>query len=487
MATGNNTGGLAGVDVTPDVDDLRAENEALRARLDSRARWRARLTGVLVVLTALSVVTTTVSVWIHQTAFDTDQFMETVEPALDDPALYALLSDYVSEQTLTALDIEGRISARLTSLDEYLSEVLLDALEIGEQGQAILDRFDRPSLAALAAPIADGVETRITNVIDSFITSPEFALRLTGLVERVHAATVDLIRGDMAELPNVYTENGQVRLDLVPTITEALRRVIAEIRDFLPDVTLPDILSDRADEAREQLAAAINTQLPDDFGQVTLFSEESLEEVQRGVQRLDRFVWLLALITIALAAATIAISPTRRRTIIHLALGVAGALIVAMIAIRRLQDAILDEIVSPNGVETARALLGEVVSSLRSWTLIVVVGAVVVAIVAYLVGRPAWLDRATSEVKKASAPDTGGSRLGNWVAARHDALRIVGITGALVLLYVSGISPLSILLIGGGLGLFLWLISQATSRQVSESDEPDRDNPVTASTGAEGS
>ncbi|HSJ70042.1 MAG TPA: hypothetical protein VLA29_00155 [Acidimicrobiia bacterium] len=487
MATGNSPEDVDGADVVPDVDDLLAENEALRARLGSRTRWRARMTAVLVILTAMSVVTTTVAVWLHETAFDTDQFMDTIEPALDDPALYALLSDYVSEQALETLDIEGRIAARLTSVDEYLSEVLLDALEVGERGQAILDRFDRPSLATLAAPIAQGIETRITDIVDSFITSPEFEERLTGLVERTHTATVALIRGDAAELPNVYTENGQVRLDLIPIITDALRRVLAEIREFFPDITLPDILSNRVDEAREQLAAAVGAQLPEDFGQVDLLSEQRLEEVQAGVQRLDRFVWLLALITIALAAATISMSPTRRRTIIHLGLGVAGGLIVAIVAIRRLQDAILEEIVSPNGVNTARVLLDEVVSSLRSWTLIVVLGSIAIAIAAYLAGRPAWIGRLTEEVSKASAPDAEGSRLGNWIADRHDVLRIAGIVGALVVLYVVGVSLVSGVMIAAGLGLYLWLIAEATRRAAPGLGGPDSDTPIAASTHEGGS
>ena len=487
MVTGNSADDLNAADVVPDVEDLLAENEALRARLTSRARWRARLTIVLVILTAISLVTTTVAMWIHETAFDTDQFMETVEPALDNPALYELLSDYVSDQILETLDIEGRIAARLTSVDEYLSEVLLDALEVGDRGQAILDRFDRPSLATLAAPIAEGIETRITAVVDSFITSAEFEERLTGLVERTHTATVALIRGDTADLPNVYTESGQVRLDLIPIITDVLRRVVAEIRDFLPDITLPDILSNRVDEAREQLAAAVGAQLPEDFGQVDLLSEQRLGEVQAGIQRLDRLVWLLALITIALAAVTIWMSPKRRRTIIHLGLGVAGGLVVAIVAIRRVQDAILEEIVSPNGVATARALLGEVVSSLRSWTLVVVLGSIAVAIAAYLAGRPAWIGRLTDEVSKAAAPDVEGSRLGSWIADRHDTLRVAGIVGALVVLYVAGISVLSVVLISAGLGLYVWLIAEATHRSSPTIDEPDQEGAIASSTGMDAS
>ena len=88
------------------------------------------------------VVATTVVVWAHETVFDTDRFMETVQPALDDPALYAALSERVSDEVIVALGLEARISATLTGVDEYLSQTLLEALDVTDRGQAVLDRFD---------------------------------------------------------------------------------------------------------------------------------------------------------------------------------------------------------------------------------------------------------------------------------------------------------------------------------------------------------
>ena len=70
-------------------------------------------------------------------------------------------------------------------------------------------------------------------------------MRFTDLVEQAHTAGVALLRNDLVELPNVYIDNGEVRLNLVPVINDALRHVAVEIRDFLPDVTLPDVVSGR--------------------------------------------------------------------------------------------------------------------------------------------------------------------------------------------------------------------------------------------------
>ncbi|RPI26454.1 MAG: hypothetical protein EHM57_00055, partial [Actinobacteria bacterium] len=207
-----------------ELTKLRGENEALRSRLERRTSIRKWLAVVLAVLTAVSVLASTVAVWAHQTVFDTDRFMETVGPAFEDPAFYSTMSNTLSEQTLQALDIEGRVTAALTQLDEYLSEALVEAIDPDPRVLELLSRFDRPSLTALAPSITTALETRVVGVIDDFITSDEFQTRFPELVRRAHEATIALVRNELAELPNVYIEDGEVRLNLIPVITEVLTR-----------------------------------------------------------------------------------------------------------------------------------------------------------------------------------------------------------------------------------------------------------------------
>ena len=135
MVTPDGTDDQATADPESELDRLRDENNALRSRLDTRSRWRRWLTVVLVILTTVSVVGTTVAVWAHETVFDTDLFMETVQPALDDPALYEAFSERVTDEAITALDVEARVSVTLTAVDEYLSQALLDAIDISERAK----------------------------------------------------------------------------------------------------------------------------------------------------------------------------------------------------------------------------------------------------------------------------------------------------------------------------------------------------------------
>jgi hypothetical protein len=468
------------VKVTGELTRLQAENAALRSRLQRRARVRLWLSSVLVILSALLVVASTVAVWTYRTAFDTDRFMATVEPALEDPAFYSALGNTVSEQTLDALDLETRVTNRLTQLDEYISQVLVDAVDIDPQARELISRFDRPSLAALAPPITSALEDRIDQVVDRFISSEEFRSRFPNLVRQVHEASVALVRNDLAELPNVYLTEGEVRLNLIPIIRDALSRVIDEIREFLPDVDLPEVISDRIEDGRQQLGDALQAELPPDFGQVTLMSADALGDVQQTVHRLDQFVWLLLLLTVVVIAITIAVSPARRRTVVQLGVGTVVGLVLGAVIIRRLQAAVLEEVRTPDGERAVRALLTETMGSLRAVALVVGAVALVGAVVAYVVGKPAWIGRLSERASDLVASSPRGSKLDRWVAGHYDLLRIAGIAVAVAIIFVTGVEIIPVLIVGGLLALFLWSISASNSRAGLREPIPEPESPTPA-------
>jgi hypothetical protein len=468
---------------TESVDVVPVGNEPAPAGPERRSRVRGWLSMVLVVLASLAVLAAVIAYWAHETVFDTDAFMDTVGPTLEDPAFYSTMSGYVTDQTLEALDIDTRVTDALDRLDTYLSEAIVEAIDPDPQVLELLSRFDRPSLTALAPSISAALETRVADRIDSFVTSDEFRTAVVELVRRGHEAGVALVRGDLAELPNVTIEDGEVRLSLIPLITATLQRIFDEIREFLPDVTLPDIVSDRATEARQQLAEALRAELPEDFGQLTVMSEEDLNTAQEAASRFDRLVWLIAILAVVLIAAAIAVAPNRRRAVIHVALGVVIAVILGVAAVRRLEAAIIDRIQNPDGAATATSLMRDVVGDLRRLVWVIVVVAVVVAVAAYLAGRPPWLERLREQrAAPGTAAGSGASDLDRWIAPKYDGLRIAGIALAVAILFFTGIGVISVLVIGGLLALYLGAISAARNRAAVP--PPDgADAPVTVPAG----
>jgi hypothetical protein len=443
---------------------LQAENTALRSRLRRRANVRRWLSLTLVLLSSVLVVTSTVAVWAYRTGLDTDRFMATVEPALDDPAFYSAVGDVVTEHTLEALDLETRVENRLNQLDQYISQELVDAIDVDPQARELLSRFDRPSLGALAPPITSALEDRVEQIVDRLVTSDEFRATFPTLVRQVHEAAVALLRNDLAELPNVYLADGQVRLNLIPIIADALRQVIDEIREFLPDVELPDVISNAAADGREQLADALQTRLPDDLGQVTLVSEDTLGEVQQTVRRLDQFMWVILLLTVAMIVATIAVSPTRRRTVVQLGVGLVIGMILGAVVIRRLQATILEQIETPDGERAADALLTQTITSLRTVALVVVAVALIGAITAYLAGKPAWVGPLSERGSRLVAGTPDGSELDRWAAKHYDPLRVTAVVVAIAIIYMTGIKLIPLLIVGALLALYLWAISESKHR-----------------------
>lgn len=455
-------------ELTEELERLAAENERLSSQLRVRGKARSFLTGALVVVTALMLVASTVAVWGKRTVFDTDRFMGVVDPALEDPAFYDSLSRNISDQVITALDLETRVRARLVQLDVFLAEELLEALDLGDPARAALSLIDRPSLADLTPSIVDPLEERVRGRITGFITSEDFQERLPQLVRRAHEATIALINEDFAEFPNVYLADGEVRINLIPIISEALEPVIETLTGYLPDVTLPAIVSTQVDEARQELAAALDVELPEDFGQLTVMSDDALSSLQTGAERINRATWLLVIVTAALLAMTLLVARNRRRAVIWLAVGVTVALGLSWWIISRIREEVLDLIAMPDSRAAVQSMLRETLASFRTYVLVVLAVAVLAGLIAFLLAHLDDLDRGRRWVQQQTGDDPTPTN--EWVTAHYDGLRMGGFVVGAIALVLVGIGLVSFLVIGALLGLYLSALA-ATRREPTEPTE----------------
>ena len=438
------------------------------------SRSRRIVVGLLVVLTSISVVIGSIGFWVHNVLLDTDKFMATVGPALDDPDFYTALGGYVSDQTLEALDLETRISTALSQLDDFLFNAVIDALGIEERGQALLNSFDRPTLESLAPTITSGLEERITNRINNFVTSPEFQARLPELVRAAHEGTIALLRGNFAEIPNVSVVDGQVQLNMIPIIGEAIRRVLPELNGLGGEITLPDSLSDKAAEARQQLEDAIGAKVPEDFGQLTVMSEAQLTQLQDGVVTVDRIAWAMVIFSLILIAVTLWISRTRRRTAIQLAVGILIGVPVTEALLRWLETQIVDAVTNPSGEIAALGIFHQMAAGLRQVEYWIAFGALLLGFIAYLSGRPAWAMRLKAWWEQLLEPGEGGeNRTGRWISEHYDLVRVIGVVVAIVALYIPELSLLWMVIVGALLALYLWVASQIKNNAVAAAPAED--------------
>ena len=77
-----------------------------------KRRVRRTFVTLLIILTAIGVAASTTAVWAHQVVFDTDRFVETVGPLIDDPNVQDALATRLSDAVMTGLDVENRVHAR---------------------------------------------------------------------------------------------------------------------------------------------------------------------------------------------------------------------------------------------------------------------------------------------------------------------------------------------------------------------------------------
>ena len=172
------------------------------------SRRRRVLSGVALVLACLAILVTTVAVWVHQVAFNTDRFTTLTANVLAQPELIDPVSARVSNQVVVALDVESRIAARLPDIAKPLAPVM-------------------------TAAVRDAIDNRLQTAL----ANPDVQQALVKTVSFAHARIMNLLR-DKSEAVTVV--DGYVVVEVFPIIDTALEEL--QRMGIIPaDVTLPDL------------------------------------------------------------------------------------------------------------------------------------------------------------------------------------------------------------------------------------------------------
>ena len=464
-------------------EELEAELEALRTepadkRPDAGTRIRGVVSIVLVVLTAMGILVSAISWWVHYVAFDTDAFMQVVEPAVTSEEFTDALGTRLGEEAVVALDLETRLETRLTALDRYLSEQLIAALELSPRVTELLSGLDVPRFADLAGPISTAANERIASAIENRVASEGFETLMLTLIRRGHLATVALVTDDLESLENVYVDGDEVRWNAIPLVVSTLEFVIEEGLLEGEELTLPD-LSDNpgVSAAISRLREALDSRIPDDFGQITVMGTDDLEALQAYGATFDRGTWLLTILTVVLIAATLAVSPRRRRTLIQLSVATVIAIVLAGVAIRATVGAIQQGIVSPEGRAAAGTVLVGIRESAQSVGVAILLISILVGVLAWLAGRPEQIEKWLESGRRAVARDAEANGVDLFVGRHLDVLLVVVTLLALVVVWVAELNWVWGLVLLAVIGGLFWYGLSARARyelaygEAAESEE----------------
>ena len=386
--------------------------EALPATKARSKHYRLRfwLAIVLVVLSVLAIIISCVAVWAHRTVFDTDTYVATVAPLIKDPQVQHDIATTITDQALTASDLQNRIANVLPDRAAFLAGPI--TVQIGDFMQKELQQF-------LASPRAEQAWIRVNTV--------------------GHERLVAVLRG---ESKFVTINENNVTLNLLPLIGVALERIQARLPDILGSrIQLPQIDPNATpDEARAQLSAALGRPLPADFGTVTLLKGSQGHQVQQAVNLFDKLVVLIIIVTVALIVAAILVSPRRWYTVLELALGLLLGVVITKVVVAQLEKLLLDSIKKEGVVAVANGIVTSAVDKLATYLVWLIVLAVVVAVAAVIGTRPKWLDSAGRSVARlfrvSSDPSAPPTRTALWLAKYLDILKIAGVGVAVVVMLV---------------------------------------------------
>ena len=235
------------------------------------ARWRRIVCAVLVVLVCILVPVSVLGVWLHGTVLDTDQYVDTVAPLADDPAVQEAIATRVTNSFVASTDLEAR-----------LADVLPARVPVS------------------ASAVADGIERFVHDLALRLVQSDQFATIWERANRRAHTQLVAVLQGKGRG--NIETKNGQVVVHLGPVV-------------------------DRVKAALEKVGVNAFSRIDAERvnNQIVLLDSDQLDKAQDAVDLSDKLAIVLPILTIVLFAGAVLVSGNRRRTILRTGLGVAFA------------------------------------------------------------------------------------------------------------------------------------------------------------------
>jgi hypothetical protein len=358
--------------------------------------------AILIIVACVLAPLSVASVWASNQISDTDQYVQTVAPLADDPAVQDALANEVTAAVFENLDIEGFTTEAL--------ETIAAQPDVPPRVAALLP--------TLAVPITDGVESFTRDQVDSFFATPEFAALWAEANTIAHEQVVKLLEGNQGGA--VSAQGNQITLNLAPIVAAVQDRMVA--RGFELAANIPEV--DRT---------------------FVLAESDSITQAQGFYSTLNTLGVWLPIITLVLFVVGVVLARDRRRALVKGALGIAAAMVVLGVALTLTRMWYVET--TPADILSAEAAGGvfdTLVRFLRTSLRALAVAALVAALAAFLAGpsRAAVKTRATFERGMGSARggveqagwDTG--RFGAWVFAHRRALQVTTlILGGLVIMF----------------------------------------------------
>jgi hypothetical protein len=404
-------------DQQAEIDRLRAEVAWLRSLQAGAVRrhrigWRTPVATVLLVLGCLLAPVSVLAVWSANQVSDTSRYLANVEPLIHDPAIQTALTDQVTNQITSHLNVTGYANQ---------AAALLSSKGLGRVG-ALLKSFG-PS-------ISGAVNGYIRGQVHNVVTGPRFARAWIQVNTVAHQELVKAVSGRGGGAVKVI--NGQVTIDLAPFINIAKQQLVS--RGFTLVNSLPAIHPTFA-----------------------LFSARELTKAQTGYRLINDLKIVLPILALLLIGLGVYLAPGHRRALIGAGLGFAASMLILGAALAIFRGVYLGSV--PNSVlpsDAAAALYDTFVRFIKEALRTLLVVGLVVAAAAFLTGPSVtavgtrracasglgWVRRGGERAGVTTGP------AGRWTFVHRKALRVGAVAlAALLFVFWGRPTPLVVILI----------------------------------------
>ncbi|MTD55201.1 hypothetical protein [Amycolatopsis pithecellobii] len=392
--------------VPPLGDDERAELLRLRKEVESlrqaprRRRmpnWKSVVAGFLIVLGCVLAPLSLLTVWVHNQVTNTDRFVATMSPLIEQPSVQAAVTDRVTETIFGYVDVQA-----------YANQAV-DVLAAQGVSPVVADR-----LRSLTGPLASSVQGFVHGQVATLVASPE-----------VRSAWDQALRGGHQQLNAVLSGNAsaisisgdKVQLDLGPVITAAKQRLAAG--GF----------------------TAVNA-VPDVHPTLAVGDAKTLIKARSAYNTLDTVATWLPWVTLVLLAAGVYLARQHRRALLNTGFGIAAGMVVIAVALFVVRGVLISNVPSRSAAPVSDSY-DLLVRFLRDGLRVFFAVGVLIGLGAFLAGPSvtavhiraasarmiAWLRRSGAK----AGLRTG--KVGGWVYDHRTPLR-AGAVGVAVLVFI---------------------------------------------------
>jgi len=419
-ASGESGPATEGQELSPDeraeLERLRAEKARLRGQGDGPARrqgfsWRTPVSIVLIVLGCILAPVAVLGVWAGNQVSDTGRWVATVEPLIHDPAIQNVLTDKITNEITSQLNLNGIISQAATET----------------QARSL------PRISSLLTTFGPQITSSVTGFIHStvhtVITSQAMANAWVQVNTIAHQSLVKVLSGQGGGA--ITTSNGQIVLNLGPLIAVAKQDLVA--RGF-----------------------SLANSIPDVNPTVALFEAKNLGQAQSGYRLITRLKIVLPILVLVLLGAGVYVARGHRRALVGAGLGLAASMLVLAIGLLIARSIYLSSV--PSSVlpgDAAAAAYDTLVHFIKIGLRVVLAVGLVVAIGAFFTGpsRTAVQTRSGLKSGMGRIRNFGERRgvsagpVGHWTYEHRRILRIAAVVIVGVILVFWGQPSVAVVIV----------------------------------------